>query len=60
MEEGIEIAKLAVDTGFWPLFEVEDGTWRLTHRPRRRTPIVEWIKRQRRFEHLFKGTTATP
>ena len=26
----VEIAKLAVQTGFWPLFEVEDGEWRQT------------------------------
>jgi pyruvate ferredoxin oxidoreductase beta subunit len=54
MEEGIEMARLAVDTCFWPLFEVENGKWRLTYRPRKKQPITEWMKVQKRFDHLFK------
>jgi pyruvate ferredoxin oxidoreductase beta subunit len=53
-EEGIDIARGAVDSCFWPLFEVEDGKWRLTYRPRRRLPVADWLRRQRRFEHLFR------
>jgi len=54
MEKTIEISKLAVDTGFWPLFEVENGVWRITIRPRERKPIIEWIKSQGRYSHLLK------
>ncbi|MDH5661958.1 MAG: pyruvate ferredoxin oxidoreductase, partial [Elusimicrobiota bacterium] len=43
-----------VDTGFWPLFEVENGVWRITIRPKERKPIIEWIKSQGRFSHLLK------
>jgi len=53
-EDTIEIAKLAVETGFWPLIEVENGTWRFTYKPKERKPIEEFLKAQGRFKHLFK------
>ncbi|HHY45773.1 MAG TPA: pyruvate ferredoxin oxidoreductase [Firmicutes bacterium] len=51
--DSIEVCRVAVDTCFWPLFEVENGKWRLTHKPREKKPVVEWLKRQGRFKHLF-------
>jgi pyruvate ferredoxin oxidoreductase beta subunit len=54
----VEIAKLAVDTAFWPLFEVVDGEWKMaTRRVTRenRKPIEEFLKPQGRFKHLFKA-----
>lgn len=51
-DRGIEIADLAVETGFWPLYEVIDGRYRLSHRPRERRPVREWTKLQGRFRHL--------
>lgn len=53
-EKTIDIAKLAVETGYWPLVEVENGMWRFTHKPKERKPIVEFLKTQGRFKHLFK------
>ena len=53
-EKGVEITQLAVDTCFWPLFEVEDGEWRLTYKPKEKKPVEEWFKAQGRFRHLFK------
>lgn len=50
----IQIAKLAVETGFWPLLEVENGNWRFTVKPKERKPIIEFLKTQGRFKHLFK------
>ncbi len=52
-EEGIEQARLAVETCFWPLFEIDEGTWRLTYKPKEKRPLVEWLKTQGRFKHLF-------
>jgi pyruvate ferredoxin oxidoreductase beta subunit len=52
-DETIEITQLAVDTCYWPLFEVEDGEWHLTYKPREKLPVEEWLKRQGRFRHLF-------
>jgi len=50
----VKLAKLAVDTGFWPLIEFENGKWRFTYKPKERKPVVEFIKTQGRFKHLFK------
>ena len=54
----IEFAKLAVQTGFWPLYEVEDGVWRQTVKVVNRKPIEEFLKPQGRFKHLFKPENA--
>lgn len=51
--KSIEHAKAAVQTGFWPLFEVEDGVWRQTVKVPTRKPIEEFIRPQGRFKHLF-------
>lgn len=50
----IQVAKLAVLTGFWPLYEVENGKYRITYRPRQKRPLREWLELQGRFRHLFK------
>jgi pyruvate/2-oxoacid:ferredoxin oxidoreductase beta subunit len=52
-EKSIEISKLAVETGVWPLIEIENGVWRFTYKPKERKPVVEWLKSQGRFSHLF-------
>jgi pyruvate ferredoxin oxidoreductase beta subunit len=49
----VEIAKLAVQTGFWPVYEVEDGVWRQTVKVANRKPIEEFLRPQGRFKHLF-------
>jgi pyruvate ferredoxin oxidoreductase beta subunit len=53
-DETVEITQLAVDTCYWPLYEVEAGRWRLTYRPKTKPPVEEWLKRQGRFRHLFR------
>ncbi|MBU1006484.1 MAG: pyruvate ferredoxin oxidoreductase [Candidatus Omnitrophica bacterium] len=53
-EKTIEISKLAVETGFWPLIEIENGTWKFTYKPKERKPVIEFLKLQGRFKHLFK------
>ncbi len=53
-DETIEITELAVDTCYWPLFEVVNGEWRLSYKPKEKLPVVEWLKRQGRFRHLFQ------
>ena len=50
----MEIARLAVDTCFWPIFEVEHGQLRITRKPKDKKPVSEWLERQGRFAHLFK------
>ena len=53
-DETIEITRLAVDTCYWPLYEVENGVWRLSYKPKEKLPVEEWLKRQGRFRHLFR------
>jgi pyruvate ferredoxin oxidoreductase beta subunit len=52
-DETIEITRLAVETCYWPLYEVEDGEWKLTYRPKEKLPIEKFLKPQGRFRHLF-------
>ncbi|MDK2372442.1 MAG: 3-methyl-2-oxobutanoate dehydrogenase subunit beta [Candidatus Korarchaeota archaeon] len=46
-----EVAKLAVDTYFWPLYEIENGKLRITVKPRKR-PLKEFLELQDRFRGL--------
>ncbi|MBE5929399.1 MAG: pyruvate ferredoxin oxidoreductase [Lachnospiraceae bacterium] len=50
----MEMCRLAVDTCYWPLFEVVDGTWTLSYEPKKKLPIEDFLRPQRRFKHLFK------
>lgn len=54
MEKTVAIAELATETCFWPLYEVENGKYTINYKPKEKKPIEEWLKEQRRFEHLFK------
>ena len=38
----------------WPLYEVENGKYKLTYNPKVKKPVTEWMKLQSRFRHLFK------
>ncbi len=49
-----ELCRLAVDTCVWPLYEVENGEWRMTYTPKQKLPVEEFMKRQGRFRHMFK------
>ena len=51
--ELIAICKAAVETCYWPLFEVVEGKWSLNYEPKKKLPIEEFLKRQGRFKHLF-------
>jgi pyruvate ferredoxin oxidoreductase beta subunit len=50
----IKLAKLAVETCFWPLYEVDQGTWKITVKPKEKKPLDEWTKLQGRFRHLYE------
>ena len=51
-DEGVDLMRSATETCYWPLFEVNQGTYRLTYRPRHKRPLGEWLERQGRFAHL--------
>jgi pyruvate ferredoxin oxidoreductase beta subunit len=46
------ISRLAVETGMWVLYEIEDGKMRITHRVPRKKPVSEYLELQGRFRHL--------
>lgn len=49
----IKIARLAVETGLWPLYEIENGKYKINYTPTKFLPITEWLKSQVRFKHLL-------
>jgi len=54
----IEVARLAVQTRMWPLYEVVNGQYRITHIPRRVRPVRDYLRIQRRFRHLTEEEIA--
>ena len=53
-EDVMEICRLAVETCYWPLFEVDHGVWKLSYEPKHKLPIEDFLRPQGRFRHLFK------
>ncbi len=51
-EYGVKAIRLAVNARVWPLLEVEHGVYSLSRKPRKRTPVNEYLKLQGRFRHL--------
>ena len=50
----MQINKLAIDTCYWPLYEIENGKYKITYKPAKKLPIEEFLRPQRRFKHMFK------
>lgn len=53
-DDTVELGRLAVQTNYWPLYEVVNGKWQMTYQPREKKPLEEFLKPQGRFSHLFK------
>ena len=53
-EDLMVINKLAIETCYWPLYEVVDGVYKISYKPAKKLPIEEFLKPQKRFKHLFK------
>jgi pyruvate ferredoxin oxidoreductase beta subunit len=49
----IKLARLARETGIFPVFEAEHGEVTHVTRIRHRVPVDEYLKPQKRFAHLF-------
>jgi len=49
----IKLAKLAVQTRYFPLYEVEGGKYKLSMKVPKPVPLEEFLKPQGRFRHLF-------
>ena len=50
----MDINKLAVDTCYWPLYEVINGKYVINYKPVKKKPIEEFLRPQKRFKHMFK------
>ena len=48
----VQIGRLATETGVFPLYEVVDGNYTITHPTPELRPVVEYLKPQGRFRHL--------
>jgi len=58
-KDSVEVGRLAVKTGIWPLKEYIDGQLVHTRIPRERAPVEEYLRLQGRFAHLFSPRTNT-
>ncbi|MFA4843445.1 MAG: thiamine pyrophosphate-dependent enzyme [Candidatus Margulisiibacteriota bacterium] len=52
-EETTVLGRQAAECCLWPLYEVENGVYKVT-KPREKKPVVDYLKAQERFRHLFK------
>ena len=53
-EKLMEVTKMAVETCVWPLYEVVEGKYILSYKPKNKLPVEEYLKMQGRFAHMFK------
>lgn len=52
-EDTVKVARLAAQSGFFPVFEAEDGEVTAVTRIRRQVPVEDYLRLQGRFAHLF-------
>src|SRR5215468_680120 len=52
-EDTLKVARLAVETGLFPLFEARDGEVVASTPIRRKVPVAEYLSLQKRYAHLF-------
>lgn len=50
----LNITKLAIDTCFWPLYEVIEGKYNINYLPKNKKPLKMFLEKQARFKHLNK------
>ena len=54
-EKTVEISRLALDTCIWPIYEYENGRYKINYTPKEKKPIKPWLESQGRFRHLLSG-----
>lgn len=52
LEDGVEMGRLAVQTGVFPLYEIENGKVKMNVNTPKRKPVADYLKPQGRFRHL--------
>src|SRR5512134_3186231 len=58
-DASIRVARLAKETGLFPVYEAEHGEVVSVSKIRRRVPVEEYLEPQRRFAHLFADPPQT-
>ena len=58
-DQGIALARLAVQTGVFPLYEVEDGHRYTLNEPHKTRPVRDYLQVQRRYRDLDEGAVQT-
>ena len=56
----IRLARLAIETGLFPIFEAEYGRVTQVRKIRRPKPVSEYLKLQKRYAHLFRDGVEDP
>ena len=52
-DDAILLSRIAVDTCYWPLYEVEHGVTKINYTPKEKRPVEEFLRPQGRFKHMF-------
>lgn len=58
-DDAIMLARLGVESNYWPLYEIENGELKITVKPKEKKPLEEFMKPQGRFKHLFAPENAS-
>ena len=58
--EQVNICKLAVDTKFWPVYEIIEGKYSISYDPKAPKPVEDFLRAQGRYSHLFKKGSERP
>ncbi len=56
--QSVRLTQMAVDACVWPLYEVENGKYKINYKPKEKKPVLDWLRPQGRFRHLFKEENA--
>lgn len=51
----VRLSKIAADTCYWPIYEFENGQYKINYKPQKKMPVEEFIEPQGRFRHLFQN-----
>lgn len=54
-DQTMEVARLGVQSGLVPIFEMEDGMLTAVRKIKKRVPVERYLKAQKRFKHLFEN-----
>lgn len=52
-DDAILLSRLAADTCYWPLYEIENGVTKINYEPKEKKPVEEFLRPQGRFKHMF-------